>query len=68
MLGQRLKYFRNKLGLTQQTIADKADIDVTMISKIENEKAKPSLQTLKRIAQALEVDISDLLKETEQSA
>lgn len=34
----------------------------TYVSKIENEKATPTLSSLERLAHALEVQVSDLLK------
>jgi transcriptional regulator with XRE-family HTH domain len=40
----------------------------TYVSKIENQKAMPTLSSLQRLAQALEVHISDLLRGPEMSA
>lgn len=61
MLGCKIKNCRIKKGLTQQTIADKVGVDVTTISKIENDKASPSLKTLLKIATVLDVEVEYLL-------
>jgi transcriptional regulator with XRE-family HTH domain len=39
----------------------------TYVSKIENEKAMPTLSSLQRLATALEVNVGDLLKGTSRS-
>lgn len=61
MIGDKIKFFRNKAGITQQQLAEKAKIDRSMISKLENNNAKPSLDTLCEIATALGIDITKLL-------
>jgi len=49
-------------GMTQSAIADKADIDHTYISRIENGHASPpSTETIVRIADALDTDADELL-------
>ncbi|SHH54202.1 Helix-turn-helix [Caloranaerobacter azorensis DSM 13643] len=67
-IGERIRYFRNKRGITQVQLADMTSIEQTVISRYENGKIIPPISKLVIIARALEVDISDLLKETEQSA
>lgn len=51
-----LKDIRVSKGLTQQDIADMANVDVTMISKIELGERRPSVQLAKRIAAVLGFD------------
>jgi len=59
--GNVVKY-RKQLGLTQEELAYKAEIDRTYIGYIENAKQNISTEKLCAIAKALKVDVSDLLK------
>ncbi len=51
-----LKDIRAKKGLTQQEVANAANVDVTMISKIELGERQPSVKVAKKIAEALGFD------------
>lgn len=53
---------RKKLGLTQQELADKLDMSLNFVGKIEVAFSKPSLDTLIEIADVLETTVSDLTK------
>ncbi|NJL13691.1 MAG: helix-turn-helix domain-containing protein [Microscillaceae bacterium] len=53
---------RKQLGLTQEELAYKAEIDRTYIGYIENAKQNISIEKLCEIAKALKVDVADLLK------
>ena len=59
-LGKNIKYRRQKLGLTQQQLAEKLDLSLNFIGKIEVAFSKPSLDTLIQIADALETSVSEL--------
>lgn len=61
ILSIRVKVVRKKLGLSQEALADAADIDRTYVSQLERAKVNPSLAVLVRIAGALNVTVSDLL-------
>lgn len=62
-LGQKLKKLRNKLGLSQDDFARKADVPYTTLTKIETGVIKkPSVFVMSKIAKALNVSIEDLLK------
>ena len=61
-LGQKLKKLRNKLGLSQDDFARKADVPYTTLTKIETGVIKkPSVFVMSKIAKALDVSIEDLL-------
>jgi len=62
-LGQRIKSRRGELGLTQEDLADEAGLHRTYISLLEVGKRNPSILTLRKIALALGVRISDLLED-----
>jgi len=53
---------RHRGGLSQRQLAARMNVPRTYVSKIENEKATPTLSSLERLARALEVQICDLLK------
>jgi transcriptional regulator with XRE-family HTH domain len=56
-----LRHVRN---LSQRQLAGRMGVPRTYISKIENGKAMPTLSSLDRLARALQVDISTLLRDS----
>ncbi len=63
-LGSKFKLARKEKGLTQAQLSDES-ISRSMISLIENNLTKPSLETLKYIAAKLEKPLSYFLSETQ---
>ena len=61
LLGKNIKKRRRELGLTQQQLADKMDISLNFMGKIEVAFSKPSLDTLICFAEKLETSVSCLL-------
>ncbi len=61
-LGQNIKHRRKELGLTQQELADKMNISLNFMGKIEVAFSKPSLDTLIELSNALETTVSDLTR------
>ncbi len=59
--GRRLRQFRSDAGLTQVGLAEKSGVDANTIARLERGEHTPSHQTLKRLAEALRVTISDIL-------
>lgn len=55
----KIKKFRHNAGLTQEALAEKAGITLDFMSKIEVNIRKPSLLTLMKIANALNVPLRD---------
>lgn len=60
MFGMRLRYARRVAGLTLLQLAQKARCSESLISKIENGSATPSLASLHRLAVALKTNIAAL--------
>lgn len=52
---------RKSLNLTQVEVAEKMNINQTTISKWEKNKAIPSLETMKKLAETLQVDVNEIL-------
>lgn len=61
-VGAIIQAARLKAGLTQEELADKADFHRTYIGFIEQGVYSPNLYTLSKLAKALRVKLSDLLK------
>jgi transcriptional regulator with XRE-family HTH domain len=57
-----IRMLRQRGGLSQRQLAARMNVPRTYVSKIENEKATPTLSSLERLARALEVQVPDLLK------
>ena len=56
-----IRNLRQRNGLSQRQLALRMQVPRTYVSKIENEKATPTLSSLERLARALEVTVPDLL-------
>jgi len=56
-----IRALRQRGGLSQRQLALRMQVPRTYVSKIENEKATPTLSSLERLARALEVTVPDLL-------
>jgi transcriptional regulator with XRE-family HTH domain len=62
-LGQKIKKLRQKLGLSQDDFARKADVPYTTLTKVETGVIKkPSVFVVSKIAKALNVNIEELIK------
>src|SRR5580692_5273718 len=62
-VAKAIRSLRQRSGLSQRQLALRMGVPRTYVSKIENEKATPTLSSLARLAQALEVTVPDLLHE-----
>lgn len=58
--GQRLKHLRIEKGFTQESLANKADIEISQISRIERGLLNTSISNVNLIAQSLEINIKEL--------
>lgn len=63
IIARNVVKFRKQLGLTQEDLAFRADIDRTYIGYIENAKQNISVEKLCSIAKVLKIDVADLLGE-----
>jgi transcriptional regulator with XRE-family HTH domain len=62
-VGNRIRELRIKAGLNQVQLGQKADLKNTYISELESGSANITLSTLARMAEALDVEVLDLLPE-----
>ncbi|HUJ94072.1 MAG TPA: helix-turn-helix transcriptional regulator [Terriglobales bacterium] len=66
-LAASIRSLRLRNGLSQRQLATRMSVPRTYVSKIENEKATPTLSSLERLARALEVTVPDLLSGGERN-
>ena len=63
LLGKQIRIHRREKKYTLEQLAEKLDVSTTFIGQIERAKGIPSLETLVKIANVLEVSIDNLLFE-----
>lgn len=67
-LGARIRHYRKQKKLTLKQVAKKAECSAVFISQVERSLASPSIASLKRIANALEVNLITLIQVDEDQA
>lgn len=60
------KQKRSELGLSQKDVAEKTNTSPTLISKYEKGLSKPRIETARRIAEVLNIDLDTLIKSLDQ--
>lgn len=60
--GRNVRKCREALDYSQETLAEKSDLDQTYISGIECGKRNPSIKSIARIAKALKVKTAALME------
>jgi transcriptional regulator with XRE-family HTH domain len=60
-IGQRIRILRESKGITQQDLAAACNFEKTNMSRIEAGRTNPTISTLYKISQALEITISELV-------
>ena len=60
-----VRKYRNKMGLSQEALADLAGLHRTYISAIERERRNISIDNIENIASALNIDAYLLFKEND---
>lgn len=60
-LAKKLKELRALRGMSQEYLADESKVSLRTIQRIENNESEPTGETIKRIANALDVELSELI-------
>ena len=61
-IGKNIRKFRQDKGLSQDKLSKLADLSLNTVVKIElDESPNPTIETIQRIAKALEVSVDNLL-------
>ena len=62
-IGKNIKRYRQDKGLSQDKLSKLADLSLNTVVKIElDDSPNPTIETIQRIAKALDVSVDDLLK------
>lgn len=64
-IGERIKKSRNEKSLSLRELASMVDLSASFLSQIEQGKASPSIENLKKIANSLDVRVSYLIEDEE---
>ena len=65
VIGKRIQARRKEKRITQEKLAEKAGISVVYLSKIENGRVYPTLETLSNICTELDIELAEILTNTE---
>jgi len=60
ILAENIKECRRKSSITQSELAERANISANFMGMIEQKRKFPAPEVLERIADALEIDVSEL--------
>jgi transcriptional regulator with XRE-family HTH domain len=65
LLGKRIQFYRKQRQLSQAALAEKANISITFLSKIERGIKYPTSDTISGIANGLDVEVYELFQQHE---
>ena len=65
VIGKRIQLSRQNKGITQEKLAERAGISVVYLSKIENGRVYPTLETLSNLCTELDTELSAILSNKE---
>ena len=65
-LGEKIKELRNKQGLTQEELADRAELSKGFISQLERDMTSPSIATLEDLLQCLGTTLGEFFMEEQE--
>jgi transcriptional regulator with XRE-family HTH domain len=60
-IGERLKRQRTRRALTQAQLAERAGVSTATVARTERDEIEPRMPTLRKLAEALEVDPAELV-------
>lgn len=58
-VGQRIKQIRTELGISQEALANKAELDRTYVTDVENGRRNISIENVEKLIHALNISIPD---------
>jgi transcriptional regulator with XRE-family HTH domain len=66
-IGDRLRDLRKRALLTQKELADKSGVGVTTIIRIERNQVEPHGSTIRKLAEALQVEPHELVRRADDA-
>ena len=67
MLGQKLRVLRQARNLSLKSLAQEAGVSIALLSQVERDQQDPSLDTLRKLARALNVPLFSLFQESPET-
>jgi transcriptional regulator with XRE-family HTH domain len=61
--GEKMRHYRKQASLTQEQLAEKADLHHNFIGEVERGNMEISLTSMLKIAKALQIKVRDLIGE-----
>ena len=61
-IGKNLRLVREDRLMTQQELAKAADLGLSTVLRIENDRVEPRFSTIRKLAKALDVDARELTR------
>lgn len=68
LIAQKLRAERERKGLSMERLAEKSGLSTSMISLVERDLRNPTIETLLRISESLELDLSVIIGEAVKEA
>ena len=62
IIGERVRNYRNKLDLSQEELAGKAELHNTYIGQLERGEKNATLESIEKVAKALELPLETLFE------
>ena len=59
-IGEQIRYYRNKNGISQETLALIANVNPAYVGQIERGVKSPTINTLKKLSNELGIDLATL--------
>ena len=66
-MGARLRRLREKPGLSQQQVSERSGVAQESLSRLENGRRDPRLETLRKLARAMDMTLPELLQSLSSS-
>lgn len=64
-IGQRIRFLRKELEISQESLAYKAEVDRTYVTDVENGRRNVSVEILERLIKALDISFNDFFNAKE---
>jgi transcriptional regulator with XRE-family HTH domain len=62
IIGERIRTFRKEKGLSQEELAEIANLHSTYIGQLERGEKNATLESIEKVAKALEISLEDLFR------
>lgn len=66
-IGKRIRIYRNAKGYTQEMLAERAECHTTYIGQLERGEKNATIESISKIAAALEISLSRLFEMSEEN-